>query len=405
MGLKIINKYNCLEYKNKKYKYGELLLSFIYKDYSEVIEYLDKKLKIINSVEKYSALIEILDEIINNNSFKKISTFKDDPFCLLLLYELHKIKLFLDENILNLDKDNIAKQQIEEIDKIIFKFKNLQNIFYRAIDVCLNNSHLVLNKLSRDNRLNIYYNLPYEPNIFKNVFDNSLLGEIFIPENDIKNLNQELLSEKHFDEKYDLYEFKPDNYDSRLNETTYDVTNHSINYTKPKNYYFNMEDTFHKQEYIKVLDFGNVFSLCLFEFNKLVEDKNVTVRECKLCKKFFVTTVKSKKEYCDNIFKQYNKPCSDPSVGAKIFFEINNANNNSLKLYYRIYKRLDNRPSDNIHDKEALHILKKCYQSFYKNEISINEFNLILDEFNILKPNTFDMKLLTNKAKSIINKI
>ena len=398
MGLKIIDTKKSIKVNGTEYKYGQLLLYFIYTDYPSLLKYY---------YSKYST-----EKTFFNNTLFEDERFKKDPFFQLILFEVYKIYNSSDISIRFEDLD----QTLEEL---LYKISNLQNLYYEALNICFNKFHKRLKNYSINARLDYYSNLPYGINVLTHLSNNTSYSENYILTDDISDLNKNLFNteENYFD--YDLTTYPPSTeIDSRLDIISYNDNElyHTENksYSLPNNEVLvKLKDkTYKEKQLVKVINLNSLLDLCSFEFFKLLENRDTfTIQECKLCRKLFIKPSTSKKEYCDNILTSenptFNKPCSAKNVGNKIISELNIKTNNSLKLYETIYKRFDMRATRNSNSKkelEVLNILKKSKVAFKNKLISLSEFNYLLEDFNTLKPLSFNKDTLTDKMKSIIDK-
>ena len=395
MGLKIIDTKKSIKVGASEYKYGQLLLYFIYTDYPSLLK---------NYYNEFSN-----ERTFFNNTLFDDERFKKDLFFQLILFEVYKIYNSSDASV---TFENIIK----EVSNKIF---NLQDLYYEALNICFNKSHKLLGNYSINARLDYYSNLPLGINALTHLSNNTSYSENYILTDDISDLNKNLFNteENYFDD--DLTTYPPSTeIDSRLDIISYNDNElyHTENksYSLPNNEVLvKLKDkTYKEKQLVKVINLNSLLDLCSFEFFKLLENRDIfTIQECKLCRKLFIKPSTSKKEYCDNILTSdnpaFNKPCSAKNVGNKIISELNIKTNNSLKLYETIYKRFDMRATRNSNSKkelEVLNILKKSKVAFKNKLISLSEFNYLLEEFNTLKPLSFNKDTLTDKMKSIIDK-
>lgn len=412
MGLKIIDTKKSIKVNSTEYKYGQLLLYFIYTDYPALLKYYYSKYSTKETL--YLPLLDYFSKYSNKETFFNNSTFEDerfkkDPFFQLMLFEVYKIYN-------NSDASVTFEDIINEVSNKIF---NLQDLYYEALNICFNKSHKLLGNYSINARLDYYSNLPIGINALTHLTNSTSYSENYILIDNISDLNKNLFnSEKnYFDD--DLSTYPPSTeVESRLDIISYN--NSELHHTKNKSYSLPnnevlsklIDKTYTEKQLVKVINLNSLLDLCSFEFFKLLENKDTfIIQECKLCKKLFIKPSTSKKEYCDNILtsdnKAFNKPCSAKNVGNKIISELNTKTNNSLKLYEKIYKRLDMRATRNSSSKkelEVLNILKKSKTAFKDKQISLSEFNYLLEEFNTLKPLSFNINTLSDKMKSIIDK-
>lgn len=451
MGLKLIDTGKTLKFNNIEYKYEELLLKFVYADYTEVLNYIyekstecnkSAKTSLKNSFKKISKKLKFctrkkydflhitshhngmcmyirlfLKEIIHNNTFFNEKLFKDDPFFYLFIYEFFRLESNLDLSAKNL------RYTYCEIEKVIKKLTNLQDLYYEAINICFNKSHIRLGKLNINTRLDYYSQLPYGINAISHLHANT----ISIITDNVKGINDNLFNNEENFLYDDMALLSTSTYVGiRQDKITYNSKEkqiiHSISDDMLSKYDipFNAvteelyNKTYKQKQYIKLEDFNSLLSLCSFLFFKMiVNNKNFCIQECKLCSRLFAKSPKSKKGYCDNLIfsdiKTYNeKKCSSANVGNKITLELKHNSDDLDSLYNRINTKLCARTYRNKHssrERLALEDFRTLHKYYSNKSISSTKYELSLHYFDKLKPNTYIRENLPNNIKDILDKI
>ena len=439
MGLKIIdnNKELSLQLNNIKYSYGELLVSFIYTNYTPIIKFikttydnlkikelweeiqktnpmpkeLEKLIVKTNTsdsenlqkikIDLYNSLDSFFNTVIYKNIYLNDKKYQNDMFLKLFIYEF-----FILYNKLNKVEFNF-EEILNGIDKIIYKISNLQDLYYEAINICFNASHVLLKKYDVDTRLNIYANMPYSVNAIKHFYKSSHMLECYLPMSALDNLNKKIFNyeDNYQDEDIDLYSPSTDVM-SRKDTVKYDSKKNKIIHTYPKNYNLAPDNLKKCEKYIKVIEFDSLLSLCNFLFFKLIDCKSsFTIQECGLCQKLFYKKKTSAKIYCDNIFTN-GKRCSDKNVGAKISQKVKDKNSQLDKKYNSIYQRLFKRENDDpFEPRETLSDFKKFRKAFKKNIITLDEFSTILKYYDKLDKRIYSTENLPQNLMKIYKKI
>ena len=469
MGFKIINDKNSLRINEKNFKYGELLLNFIYKDYSPVLSYIKQKLIDLHLVDEtsshlsgllncgkaekalelqdelqlilsenkhnsnhksiqhsdmsqllnsnthsncactFESLSDFFNEIIYNNPYLNEDNYKADPFFILFMYEFFKLYS-------NLSYENV-QGTLSDIKKLLFKLPNLQDLYYEAINICFNQSHKTLNRFSFTARLEYYANLPYGINTIQHLSNNTQFSEHIIL-GDEAGLNKNLfnIEENYLDTNFEIYPPSTD-VDSRLDNVYYKVSSKSLIHSKHKNYNApsnkilkNLyENKYEPQEIINVFDFNNLLALCSFEFfNMIAHESDFSIQECKLCGKMFMKNPKSKKEYCQNlIFSDSNSFNNKSCCEKNVGNKIISELNAKSNQMEKCYNIIYKRLDrrGSQKDRNAFKDLKYFYRLFYNGSIPNDEFQLILKEFDALKTNTYKRENLPENIKAILDKM
>ena len=417
------------EEKNEQCFYGELLLDFIYRDYTDILNKIHKTtITYIKKIERknffynssisintvavnskcksiktyshsnnlYHRKIKVSDKMLSYNEFVSFineisSCIQDniqytDPYLFLLKCELLDLKLqFINELAIS--------QLLGIVNSTIQKYVNLQDFYYEALNLCFNKSHLVLNKYNLEQRIALYSATSNGFNALRDFSKYALYSERYI----VEYKGKEIFMDTNYtdsEDGLDLFTTPSTDVLSRKIHVTYDKKEKKLHYNFHKNYNITVQETPELEDYKnininKVIEFKNVLSLCNFEFNKLLEYKNsFIIKECQLCKKLFITT-NNERVYCSNIFIEYGEPCSSPKVGKKIFEQLDLKEkekvNSPKQRYKKIYKRLKARQSTK--DKKASSTLFNCY---YIEKLQDDTLNKILDFFGNLPTNTYN---------------
>jgi len=77
-----------------------------------------------------------------------------------------------------------------------------------------------------------------------------------------------------------------------------------------------------------------------FEFIKMIE-YDIFIKKCKNCERFFIPKRRADTEYCDRIFGETSRKCSE--VGATLRYEKKVAGNPILDAHKKAYRRLNSR--------------------------------------------------------------
>jgi len=94
------------------------------------------------------------------------------------------------------------------------------------------------------------------------------------------------------------------------------------------------------QEVVLLYEIDSIKDLIRFEFVKMVEH-NIFIKKCKNCNRFFIPRRRADAEYCDRIFGEGNRKCSE--VGAMLRYEKKVAENPILDAHKKAYRRFNSR--------------------------------------------------------------
>lgn len=406
MGKKIIKENENLKLNGNTSFVGNILMDFIYRDFSELSE------KIKNCIENFfndskvfldkTILKDKLDKFLNNSSL--IESILE--FQIISLAEKHYEKYISSTTNNNVSeilksgtfrksknsKGTINNSFLYEVAMILKSLPHLQDHFYEAVNICLNTDHKILKDYSLAERLNYYSS--FEVNIFKDFSYFASYNEVFVSDSDI-NLENDIILYNNAEKTFCL----PTNTDvqSRLNKPKFDedeskvidsFKNYNLIYGYPPKHNKNLK-------LVKVLDFNNLISLLFYCFNILLEyNQEYHVKECKLCHTMFITTNKSKL-YCDNIFGNEEKPCS--KIGRSFIHKT--TQDEIYKSYMKVYKRLNNRTYNR--DKIAFNDYNNLYKDYKNNKISELQIKEIINFFDNLSANTYDEENLKKLLKEL----
>ena len=94
------------------------------------------------------------------------------------------------------------------------------------------------------------------------------------------------------------------------------------------------------QEVELLHEIKSIEDLFRFEFIKMVEH-DIFIKKCKNCERFFIPKRRADTEYCDRIFGETGRKCSE--VGATLLYEKKVASNPILDAHKKAYRRLNSR--------------------------------------------------------------
>ena len=94
------------------------------------------------------------------------------------------------------------------------------------------------------------------------------------------------------------------------------------------------------QEVELLHEIKGIEDLFRFEFIKMIEH-DIFIKKCKNCERFFIPKRRADTEYCDRIFGETGRKCSE--VGAMLRYEKKVAGNPILDAHKKAYRRLNSR--------------------------------------------------------------
>ena len=93
-------------------------------------------------------------------------------------------------------------------------------------------------------------------------------------------------------------------------------------------------------EIVELYEINTLEDLFRFEFIKMIE-RNIFIKKCKNCERFFIPKRRADAEYCDRTFGGTNRKCSE--IGATLRYEKKVAGNPILEAHKKAYRRLHSR--------------------------------------------------------------
>ena len=94
------------------------------------------------------------------------------------------------------------------------------------------------------------------------------------------------------------------------------------------------------EEVVELYEIHSIDDLLRFEFIKMIEH-DIFIKKCKNCEQFFIPKRRADAEYCDSIFADTGKKCSE--VGAMVQYEKKVAENPILEAHKKAYRRFNSR--------------------------------------------------------------
>ena len=98
--------------------------------------------------------------------------------------------------------------------------------------------------------------------------------------------------------------------------------------------------TINPPEIVELYEINSIEDLFKFEFIKMIEN-NVFIKKCKNCERFFIPKKRADVEYCERIFGDSGRKCSE--IGATLRYEQKVAGNPILTAYKKAYRRVHSR--------------------------------------------------------------
>jgi len=93
-------------------------------------------------------------------------------------------------------------------------------------------------------------------------------------------------------------------------------------------------------EIVELYEVDTIKDLLRFEFVKMIE-QDIFIKKCKNCERFFIPKRRADAEYCDRIYGDSQRRCSE--IGATLRYERKVAGNPILEAYSKAYKRFNSR--------------------------------------------------------------
>jgi len=94
------------------------------------------------------------------------------------------------------------------------------------------------------------------------------------------------------------------------------------------------------EEIAELYEIDTIEDLFRFEFVKMIE-RDIFIRKCKNCERFFIPRRRVDAEYCDRIYGDTNRKCSE--IGAMLRYERKVAENPILEAHKKAYRRFHSR--------------------------------------------------------------
>lgn len=131
----------------------------------------------------------------------------------------------------------------------------------------------------------------------------------------------------------------------------------------------------------EVYDDVNIETSCYLEFIKLI-NKNLPIKKCKNCNKYFINTKRLRTSYCDRIFNKEGQKCSE--VGPSNIYNQKLKENPIMKVYDKAYKKNYARIGYGIIKKDDFKIWAKKARELrddaLEGNITFEEFSTWIDE-------------------------
>jgi hypothetical protein len=93
-------------------------------------------------------------------------------------------------------------------------------------------------------------------------------------------------------------------------------------------------------EIAELYEIDSIRDLFRFEFVKMIE-RDIFIKKCKNCGRFFIPSRRSDTEYCDRVFGETGRRCSE--IGATLRYEKKVAENPAWEAYKKAYRRFNSR--------------------------------------------------------------
>ena len=93
-------------------------------------------------------------------------------------------------------------------------------------------------------------------------------------------------------------------------------------------------------EIVELYEINTIADLSRFEFVKMIEH-DIFIKKCKNCERFFIPRRRADAEYCDRLYGDTNRKCSE--IGAMLRYERKVAENPILEAHKKAYRRFHSR--------------------------------------------------------------
>jgi hypothetical protein len=94
------------------------------------------------------------------------------------------------------------------------------------------------------------------------------------------------------------------------------------------------------EEVVELYEIHSIEDMFRFEFIKMIEH-DVFIKKCKNCGHFFIPKRRADAEYCERMFEESGKKCSE--IGAMVQYEKRVAGNPILEAHKKAYRRFNSR--------------------------------------------------------------
>ena len=139
-------------------------------------------------------------------------------------------------------------------------------------------------------------------------------------------------------------------------------------------------------EIVELYEINSLDDLIRFEFIKMIEH-DIFIKKCKNCGWFFIPKRRADAEYCERIFGDTNRKCSE--VGATLRYEKKVAENPILEAHKTAYRRFNSRTrAKKMSQAEFMQWSEEAAQkrdACLAGELTFNEFVMWLEQGRIRK--------------------
>lgn len=132
-----------------------------------------------------------------------------------------------------------------------------------------------------------------------------------------------------------------------------------------------------KSAYKETISFKNIESLLYLEFIKVLQ-YDIPLRKCKNCGKYFVAPGRSDTSYCTWTDMPYEKTCRE--IGSQNIYNKKIQDNDYLKSFNKIYKRLYARNIKNLISKETFALWSQKAR-ILRDEIINSDSKISIEDF------------------------
>ncbi|GHU77244.1 hypothetical protein FACS1894188_11140 [Clostridia bacterium] len=140
-------------------------------------------------------------------------------------------------------------------------------------------------------------------------------------------------------------------------------------------------------EVAELYEIDSIRDLLRFEIIKMIEN-SIFIKKCKNCEQFFIPTRRQDAEYCDRIFDDTHRKCSE--IGAMLRYEKKVAENPVWDAYKKAYRRFNSRTrTKKMTQSEFLQWSEQAAQKRDKclaGDLSFEEFTAWLEQGRVRKP-------------------